>query len=228
MAVDFVNFYESTLSGPITNTDLVVPINVTPSVNEGWLLIDYDVPSKREFVYFTSKNSTTVTVPSSGGRGQDGTTAIAHTQNAKVRMNVNAGILKGLRDGTALGPLGTASIADNAITPAKMALTTTVDANGWTVRDYGDWKEYTILTSNQSFTKNQYESTASGSINLPVGTNSSAFTNNVQLTTFDSTFSEFTTCLPRFPTSSTFSVLWLALRSGSTNYNLRWYVRLVA
>lgn len=114
MATEFQNFYESTLSGPITNSDLVIPINVPPSVNEGWLLIDYDVPSKREFVYFTSSNSTTVTVPGSGGRGQDGTTAIAHTQNAKVRMNVNAGILEGLQDGSALTGIGNANLATTA------------------------------------------------------------------------------------------------------------------
>lgn len=108
MAVQFENFYESTLSGPITDTDLVIPINTPPTVTEGWLLLDYDVPSKREFIYYTSRDATTVTCPADG-RGKDGTTAIAHTQNAKVRMNVNAGILEGLRDGDALTPEFTAN-----------------------------------------------------------------------------------------------------------------------
>jgi len=92
---DFPNFYESTLSAPISATDLVIPINVPPSVTEGWLLLDYDVPSKREFIYFTAKTATNVSVASIVlGRGRDNTVAIAHTQNAKVRMNVNGGLLK--------------------------------------------------------------------------------------------------------------------------------------
>jgi len=94
MAVQFENFYESTLSGPISATDLVIPINTPPSVTEGWLLLDYDVPSKREFIYFTARSGTNVTVPSLAvGRGRDSTVAISHTQNAKVRMNVSAGLL---------------------------------------------------------------------------------------------------------------------------------------
>jgi len=113
MAQGFTNFYESTLSGPISATDLVIPINTPPSVTEGWLLLDYDVPSKREFIYFTSKTGSNVTVPSLAvGRGRDGTTAIAHTQNAKVRMNVSAGMLKDIVDGIA--------IVDGAVTASKI------------------------------------------------------------------------------------------------------------
>lgn len=92
---DFQNFYESTLSAPITATDLVIPLAAAPTPTEGWLLVDYDIPAKREFIYYTSRSSTTVTLPSLGvGRGRDSTTAIAHSQNAKVRMNVNAGLLQ--------------------------------------------------------------------------------------------------------------------------------------
>lgn len=87
------NFYESTLSAGISSSDLVIPITNAPTPTEGWLLLDYDIPAKREFVYYTSANSTSVTVPSTGGRGQDNTAAIAHSQNAKVRMNVNGGLL---------------------------------------------------------------------------------------------------------------------------------------
>lgn len=36
----------------------------------------------------------------------------------------------------------TAKINNASVTPAKMGLTKTVDANGWTVYDYGSWKEY--------------------------------------------------------------------------------------
>lgn len=98
-----MNFYEATLSAPLGASDLVISLSPAPSISEGWLLIDYDDPSKREFIYFTSKDATSVTVPSLGaGRGQDGTSAVSHDQNAKVRMNVNAGILKGLRDGSAI------------------------------------------------------------------------------------------------------------------------------
>lgn len=91
----FQNFYESTLSAPMTATDLVVSLAASPTPTEGWLLVDYDVPAKREFIYYTSRTSTTVTLPSLAiGRGRDSTTAIAHSQNAKVRMNVNGGLLQ--------------------------------------------------------------------------------------------------------------------------------------
>lgn len=91
----FQNFYESTLSAPITATDLVISLASAPTPTEGWLLVDYDVPAKREFIYYTSRTSTSVTLPSLAiGRGRDGSTAIAHSQNAKVRMNVNAGLLQ--------------------------------------------------------------------------------------------------------------------------------------
>jgi len=93
MPIQFQNFYESTLSAPISATDLVIPINVPPSVTEGWLLLDYDIPSKREFIYFTAKTGSNVSVLSTANRGMDGTPAIPHTQNAKIRMNVSAGLL---------------------------------------------------------------------------------------------------------------------------------------
>lgn len=103
MSVQFQNFYEATLSAPCADTDLSISLTPIPSVSEGWLLIDYDNPAKREFIYFTSKGATSVNGPDLATfRGRDGTTAVPHDQNAKVRMNVNKGILEGLRDGTAI------------------------------------------------------------------------------------------------------------------------------
>lgn len=64
----------------------------------------------------------------------------------------------------------TAKIADDAVTSDKLAPTSSTDANGWQVRDYGTWKEYTKTASESSVTINSGANTTRTPIsNVPVG-----------------------------------------------------------
>lgn len=111
MAIQFENFYETTLGAAITATDLYIPLTNPPATaTEGWLLLDWDVPAKREFIYYTSKDAggVTVTLPN---RGKDGTAATTHLKNAKVRMNVNKGMIQDILAGV--------NLTDGVVTPIK-------------------------------------------------------------------------------------------------------------
>jgi hypothetical protein len=65
----------------------------------------------------------------------------------------------------------TAKIANSAVTSAKLAPSKTTDANGWTVYDYGTWKEYKKRVTHGTYTKatNEVWSLTLSSSNLPVG-----------------------------------------------------------
>jgi hypothetical protein len=88
MAIGHQSFYQTALTSAINSTDLIIPLDTVPTVSEGFLVIESTVEAKREIIYFTSKDATTVTVPSGAGngRGYDGTTAVSHTQGAAVIM----------------------------------------------------------------------------------------------------------------------------------------------
>lgn len=120
MSLQYQNFYETTLSAAITNTDTYIPLVTPPTVTESYLLIDWDVPSKREFIYFTSKDSTGVNVLLAN-RGKDGTTAIAHTKNAKVRMNLNAAMITDIINNVKQMPVGSIHISTVATNPSDPA-----------------------------------------------------------------------------------------------------------
>lgn len=66
--------------------------------------------------------------------------------------------------------VNTSEIADGAVTSAKLNPSKTTDANGWTVYDYGTWKEYYKLVS---FTGSDVigngNTRTQTSTNLPVG-----------------------------------------------------------
>lgn len=124
MALQYENFYESTLDAAITDTDTYIPLVNPPSTaTESYLLIDWDIPSKREFVYYTSKDSggVNVTLPN---RGVDGTAAIAHTKNAKVRMNLSAAMITDIINNVKQYPVGSiytnASVATNPSDPSLL------------------------------------------------------------------------------------------------------------
>jgi hypothetical protein len=86
--IGFQSFYQSQLTSAISNTDLTIPLDVLPTPNEGYLVIESTVSAAREIIYYTSKTGTAVVVPSGAGngRGFDGTTAVSHTQSATVIM----------------------------------------------------------------------------------------------------------------------------------------------
>ncbi len=88
MAIGHQSFYQTALTSGITSGDLVIPLDTVPTPSEGFLVIESTVEAKREIIYYTSKDATTVTCPSGAGngRGYDGTTAVSHTQGAAVIM----------------------------------------------------------------------------------------------------------------------------------------------
>lgn len=106
--IDFQNWYETTLTNPITAAATNIALNTPPSITEGYLVLDYDIPALREIIHFTSHDSVSVTVPSSGdtgtggtGRGYESTTARQHNQNAKVRMVFTAGTARAIQTAAA-------------------------------------------------------------------------------------------------------------------------------
>ncbi len=86
---DFDNNFATTLNGGITSSDTVINLNDTPdNPTKGFLAIDADDGALIEYIYFESKGSGFVTCPSSEGRGQGGTSAVAHDDGAVVKMYV--------------------------------------------------------------------------------------------------------------------------------------------
>jgi hypothetical protein len=102
------NWYETTLSSGIASTDTTIPLNVVPTPSEGYLVIEPDSSTNREVIYYNSKTGSGVIAPSAAlGRGVDGTTGIAHSSGATVRMQITKGQFDSLQDGTALTGLHT-------------------------------------------------------------------------------------------------------------------------
>lgn len=100
-SLDYQNFYSSTLSSTITAADTTIYLDTLPTPTEGYLVIEPDSSSNREIVWYTSKGANFVTVPSSGGRGVGGTTAVAHSSGATVNMNNVAEMWTAIKDGSA-------------------------------------------------------------------------------------------------------------------------------
>jgi hypothetical protein len=80
---------ETTLASDITNAALSIPAASTAGYADGtsgpaYIIIDFD-NSKAEKIRYTSLVGSSFVVPGSGGRAQDGTTAVAHSAGAKIR-----------------------------------------------------------------------------------------------------------------------------------------------
>lgn len=129
------NFFSTTLSSSISASDTVIPLNAVPTGTEGFLIIEPDNPSNREIIYYTSKTGSGVVLTSAiDGRGKDGTTATSHSSGATVKLHFVNAYWEALRDGT--------SLADGSVTPLKLNLTKSTDANSWKTYDYGNFKKY--------------------------------------------------------------------------------------
>ena len=70
MAIGHQSFYQTALTSGITSGDLVIPLDTVPTPSEGFLVIESTVEAKREIIYYTSKDATTVTCPSGAGNGR--------------------------------------------------------------------------------------------------------------------------------------------------------------
>jgi len=117
MAVGYQSFYQAQLTSPIDDTDLTIPLDTAPIPDEGYLVIESTVASKREIIYYTSKTTSSVTCPADG-RGYDGTTAVSHLSGAAVIMAPVGAMFSELRQQFTTTPQGWTSIvpAVNSVT----------------------------------------------------------------------------------------------------------------
>lgn len=98
------------------------------------------------------------------------TAASVNSQPAAIAAVVNGQI-----DDTNISSVSGSKIANGTVTPAKTSfMTKTTDANGWTVYDYGNWKEYRKrFTFNQSIgglaVLTVAPANGTGGTNLPTG-----------------------------------------------------------
>lgn len=92
------NFFSASLTSDITSTSTDIPMDAIPNAAQGFLVIDPDSASNREIIFYNSKTSLKVTVPSvADGRGQGSTTAASHTSGTTVIMAYTSGILAALQ-----------------------------------------------------------------------------------------------------------------------------------
>lgn len=86
-SISFQNFFSATLTSDITASSTDIPIDNVPNGSEGFLVIEPDSTTAHEVIYYTSKTATKVVCPSvADGRGQDDTSAAAHSSGATVIM----------------------------------------------------------------------------------------------------------------------------------------------
>lgn len=136
------SFYSTTLSSAISSSDTTIPVVTPPTAQEGTLVIEGDSSTNREIIYYTSVSGSSVVCPSVGaGRGQEGTTAVAHSSGVSIKKNTTSRDFEVLQDGTALATsaITTTKIADDNVTAAKIAdaavfpanLTTGLSGSSW-------------------------------------------------------------------------------------------------
>lgn len=125
------NFFEAQLDSDITDTDTDIPMNSVPTPSEGVLVLDYDVPAKREIIFYNSKTASKVVATQ---RGFDSTSAVSHTSGAKVRMAPIAAFMKYVKD-----------VAEAASNPATSRFNT-LDASH-SLSSGGAWETVTTIST---------------------------------------------------------------------------------
>lgn len=96
------SFFSTTLSSAISNTDTTIPLTAAPTAQEGILVIEPDSAVNREIIYYTSVSGNNVVLPSvSLGRGQEGTSAVAHSSGVIVKRNTTSRDFEVLQDASA-------------------------------------------------------------------------------------------------------------------------------
>lgn len=100
----FQNFFQATLTGDITATSVDIPMDAIPNSAQGFLVIEPDSSTAREVIFYDSKTALKVVCPSAAdGRGQDDTTAGAHSTGVTVIGAPVAGYFEALQNMTAVG-----------------------------------------------------------------------------------------------------------------------------
>lgn len=86
-SLGFQNFFSALLTSDITSSSTDIPMDTIPNSSEGFLVIEPDSTTAREVIFYNSKTALKVVCPSAAnGRGQDDTTAGAHSTGATVIM----------------------------------------------------------------------------------------------------------------------------------------------
>lgn len=99
----FQNFFQATLTGDITASSTDILMDNIPNSSQGFLVIEPDSTTNREVIFYTSKTALKVVCPSAAdGRGQDDTTAVAHSTGAVVIMSPVAAFFEALQSGQSL------------------------------------------------------------------------------------------------------------------------------
>ncbi|CAB4183087.1 hypothetical protein UFOVP1439_57 [uncultured Caudovirales phage] len=104
----FQNFFSATLTGDITASSVDILMDTIPASSQGFLVIEPDSTTAREVIFYTSKTALKVVCTSAAdGRGQDDTSASAHSTGAAVIMAPVAGMFEALQDASAQSGLVT-------------------------------------------------------------------------------------------------------------------------
>ena len=173
------NWYASTLSQSCGSTDTTLYITVVPSVSEGYLVIDPNNTSTREVIHFTSVGAGTISIPTTGDRGLDGTSAQSHAQGTDVELHYTTSYFTALQSGNALAAnaiattaLFSANLYSNAIVSLANA-----GSGGGTIwyRNNGGIKELWGVTATIGTSGNAPQQSATVGITFPGG-----FFNSVQ------------------------------------------------
>ncbi len=103
-ALGFQNFFSTTLTSGINATDVSIPLDTVPNASQGFLVIDPDSSANREVIFYTSKTGSTVECTSAAdGRGQDDSSAVAHSSGVTVVCASVAGYFEALQSGDSIG-----------------------------------------------------------------------------------------------------------------------------
>jgi hypothetical protein len=133
--LDIQNFYVDSLKSNISAATTIIPLNNAPTIQEGYLVLSPDDPTKKEIIYFTSSNSGagTVTCPSAAlGRGIGGTSAQTHTAGEVVKCSIVAEYWRDLKTLVAATSL-------TLIYPVGSLYITTLATNPGTLLGFGTW-----------------------------------------------------------------------------------------
>lgn len=152
------DYFATTLSSGITLSDTTIFLSSLPTATEGFLVIDPDNSSK-EIIFYNAKGSNFVTVPSTGDRGRGGTSAVAHSSSAVVKMMVVAEYFTEVQNGHALSL--NLSTLGGLTNPYKFSAykTTTQSAIATTTKVTWDTE---LFDSNSNFASSTYTAPVSG------------------------------------------------------------------
>lgn len=148
------SFFSTTLSSAITAADTTIPLAAAPTAQEGVLVIEPDSSTNREIIYYTSVSGNSVVCPSVGaGRGQEGTSALAHSSGVTVKRNTTSRDFEVLQDGSAFAagiPVQVVSTTSSAVATG----TTTIPLDD-TIPQNTEGDQYMTLTITPKATTNK-------------------------------------------------------------------------